>query len=263
MLHLPSERIAELADGEGGSPSPGEVEHLGSCIACTRELEAHRRLVAMSSDERFGIAPPLTDWSRLSAALRKEGVMTPSPAPVPATPPATPTRQRRPDVVLFMRRAAAVAVLVGGGAILGRMSAGLPPEQAVALGSSVPSLFGDAGGDPTDVDRGGVELVGNEGDSFASPQAALASLERAQRTYEAAAMYLASHDTMSSADASEQYRTRLAALDRTAETMQQALREAPQDPLINQYYLATMNAREQTLRRLGTVMPVGNRLGRF
>jgi len=108
-----------------------------------------------------------------------------------------------------------------------------------------------------------VELVANEGDSFTSPQAALASLERAQRTYEAAAMYLASHDTMSSADASEQYRTRLAALDRTAETMQQALREAPQDPLINQYYLATMNAREQTLRRLGTVMPVGNRLGRF
>ena len=256
MLHLPSERIAGLADGDGAQASADEAEHLGSCLACTRELEAHRRLVAMAADERLRIAPPLTEWSRLSAALRTTGVLPAGGAP---------SRARRLDVVLFVRRAAAVAVLVGGGAILGRMSAGLRPEEAVAFGSAVssPSVSSD---DDMYADRGaqgGAEFVSNGGDTFSSPQAALASLARAQRTYEAAALYLASHDTTTSANASEQYRTRLAALDRTAETMQQALRDAPQDPLINQYYLATMNAREQTLRRLGTVMPVGNRLGRF
>ncbi|MEO7964253.1 MAG: hypothetical protein ABIT38_10140, partial [Gemmatimonadaceae bacterium] len=212
---------------------------------------------SMASDERFRIGPPLTEWGRISAGIGG----SPSLSSI-----ATSRVAKRGNTHLF-RRAAAILVLVGGGAIVGRLSAGVRVGggSTLALGGSdaIAPYANDAGSDGTEI-GGTAQLVSSGGEVFSSPQAALASLERAQRTYEAAATYLASHDTSaSSSDPSEQYRTRLAALDRTAETMGQALREAPQDPLINQYYLATMNAREQTLRRLGTVMPVGNRLGRF
>jgi hypothetical protein len=59
------------------------------------------------------------------------------------------------------------------------------------------------------------------------------------------------------------YRTRLAALDNVMTEMRSALHEAPQDPVINQYYLATVGAREATLRQLGTTLPAGARLNRF
>jgi hypothetical protein len=45
--------------------------------------------------------------------------------------------------------------------------------------------------------------------------------------------------------------------------MRAALQEAPQDPVINQYYLATVGAREATLRQLGTTLPPGAKLNRF
>jgi len=45
--------------------------------------------------------------------------------------------------------------------------------------------------------------------------------------------------------------------------VRQALREAPQDPVINQYYQATVGAREATLRQLGTTLPAGAKLNRF
>ena len=53
------------------------------------------------------------------------------------------------------------------------------------------------------------------------------------------------------------------ALDRMAETSRQALSVAPADPVLNQYYLSTLGAREVTLRQLGSVLPPGTRLSRF
>ena len=101
------------------------------------------------------------------------------------------------------------------------------------------------------------------GEGFASNSDALTVLERAQAQYERAAAYLATHDTSTVDGAADQYRTRLAALDRNAETLIQALNESPQDPVINQIYLATLGAREATLSKLGTALPVGVRLSRF
>lgn len=254
MLHLPIERLAEVVDG---GASAREREHLLACVTCTRELEAYRRLVAMAGDERRRIAPALTRWDSLASALRAEGLLAePSLTAMPA-----PLHRRATGDLL--RRAAAVIVFVGGGAVLGRMSAGMPIMQAVAMRPSLPAVTGDAPG-TSGVSRGapGV-LTAGAGDGFSTSQDALSALEMAQRQYELAATWLASHDTSSSDLAPEQYRTRLAALDRTAETMQQAMRDAPSDPYINQYYLATLSAREQTLRRLGTTLPVGLKLGRF
>lgn len=255
MLHLPIERLAELVDG---GASPGEREHLLLCASCSRELDSYRRLVAMASDERRRIAPPLTSWESLGARLRAEGL---------AANAGTPRERRGAPVLEFARRAAAVLVLVGSGAVLGRMSTGLTVIDAVALrpasgevGESVvpagPATGGDTGG--------ALGRLAADGDEpFSTADDALAALDAAQRQYETAASWLASNDTSTSDLAPEQYRTRLAALDRTAETMQQAMRDAPADPYLNQYYLATLSARQQTLRRLGTALPVGNKLGRF
>lgn len=249
MLHLPIERMAELV--EGGA-SAAEREHLATCVACTHELEAYRRLVILASDERRRIAPPLTDWESLSARLRAEQLMV------------APGEERRRDrrarlgALELFRRAAVVVVFVGGGAVLGRMSAGIPITDAVAFrndSAAVPARPSAGAGAPV--------VAASNVIGFGTSQEALRALEDAQRQYEAAATWLSSHDTSSSVMAADQYRTRLAALDRTAETMQQAMREAPSDPYINQYYLATLSAREQTLRRLGTTLPVGSKLGRF
>jgi hypothetical protein len=46
-------------------------------------------------------------------------------------------------------------------------------------------------------------------------------------------------------------------------SMRTALHEAPHDPVINQYYMATVGAREATLRQLGTALPAGRSLNRF
>jgi len=248
MLHLPIERLAELV--EGGA-TPPEREHLLACASCTRELEAYRRLVVMAGDERRHIAPPLTSWDSLGSRLRAEGLM------------GVGVRQRRARhhlVIDGLRKAAAVVVFVGGGLVLGRMSAGMSVADAVAFrgASAMSASMGEVVGDGS-----GAMLAGDPGEGFATTQDALAALETAQRQYLLAANYLSSSDTTSGDYAPEQYRTRLAALDRTAATMQAAMRDAPADPYINQYYLATLSAREQTLRRLGTTLPVGSRLGRF
>ncbi|MEO6443787.1 MAG: hypothetical protein ABIZ91_20255 [Gemmatimonadaceae bacterium] len=244
MLHLPIERLAELVDGGATAP---EQEHLTTCLSCTRELEAYRRLVSMASDERRSIAPPLTDWGTLSQRLRSEGLLVG----------AAPERPRVSATVAFFQRAAAVILFLGGGAVLGRMSAGMSVPDAVTFrsASTIERLQGGA--------PGNTQFASNPADAFPSADAALEALEQAQRQYAMASTYLSVRDTNSSEASRAQYRTRLAALDQTAETMQQAMREAPSDPYINQYYLATLSAREATLRRLGTTMPVGNRLGRF
>lgn len=253
MLHLPIERLAELVDG---GATPAEREHLAACASCARELEAYGRLVVMAGDERRRIAPPLTDWDAIGERLRAEGMVK---APRVGAGTGTPAR-RRGAIVDVARRAAAVVVLVGGGAVLGRMSTGLPVVEAVAFrpGTGAQPESASLGNAATNV-----LPVSNATTDFGTSQDALAALDQAQRQYEQAASWLATHDTSSSDTAPEQYRTRLAALDRTAQTMQQAMRDAPSDPYINQYYLATLSAREQTLRRLGTTLPVGNKLGSF
>ena len=239
MLHLPIERLADLADGVA---APVERDHLVACARCASELEAYRRLVGLAADERRRIGPPSTSWETLREALHREGLI--------ATP-GRPVRRATPTSV-WLRRAAAVIVLVAGGAIAGRMSAGMNGLEAIALGT-VPAQAGE----------GLLVDVSNTGSIFGSEQEALAQLERAQRAYEEAAAYLAAHDSSSAYGRSDQYRTRLAALDMASETFQRALTDAPEDPVINQYLLATMNAREATIRRIGTTLPASMRMGRF
>jgi hypothetical protein len=237
-LHLDIDRLAELADE---APTPFEREHLSECPSCTSELAAYRLLVATARDERRRIAPPLTDWDQLRTAIDAEGLIT-SPA----------VRSRRARRVLWMQRVAGAALLVASGTVAGRLSTGLPFTQALAGGAS-----------PVAQEGVGVLPVSETERGFDSPEAALAQLQQAQRLYDEAASWLTAHDTTSSLGASDQYRTRLAALDMASETFEQALTDAPEDPILNQYFMATMNAREVAIRRLGTSLPVGVRVGRF
>jgi hypothetical protein len=233
--HLHIERLAELIDEV---PTPLEREHLAGCPLCTAELAAYRQVVSMAGDERRHIAPPMTDWESLRTSLIAEGLITA---------PGTTRRRRGPG--LWLQRVAGVALLLATGTVAGRVSAGVPLPEAVSF-------------------RGRSEVgagtpAANASNAISTPADAMAQLQQAQRAYDEAAAWLTANDTTSSSGSSDQYRTRLAALDMASETFQRALTDAPEDPILNQYFMATMNAREVAIRRLGTTVPVGVRVGRF
>jgi hypothetical protein len=100
---------------------------------------------------------------------------------------------------------------------------------------------------------------------FKSPEEAWDVLNRAGEEYQRASAYLSASNTEVPMPSNpSQYRTRLAALDGVMSEIRGAMKEAPQDPVINQYYLTTVSAREATLRQLGTTLrPAGVSLSRF
>ena len=65
------------------------------------------------------------------------------------------------------------------------------------------------------------------------------------------------------ADRPEVYQRRLAVKDEVASLTRAALNEAPHDPVLNQYFLASLSAREATLQQLGAVLPAGAQINRF
>jgi hypothetical protein len=213
---------------------------------CASELAAYQRLVALAADEHRRIAPPLTSWGALRGELLTTGVIV---TPVTADSPT-------PAVRLFAsaRRIAAALLLIAGGTVFGRLTVGVPVREALALNDMRFAGLGDSTG-------GAQATMSNQ--EFASTASALAALQKAQHDYEHAAQYLAVNDTTSSESSSELYRARLAALDRMAETSLRELQRRPQDPIMNQVYLTTLGARNLTLTKLGTALPVGTRLTRF
>lgn len=259
MLHLSSERLAELADGE---PTVAEAEHLAACAICATERSAHQRLLSMALDERDRTAPRLTEWSALAEQLRAQGIISddyaePFTGETKVIPLVQPRAHRR--ALLVGLRVAAGLVFAAGFGALGRMSAGADPApsgtEVTALASRI--FHGSA---KQVLPRG----FGDQASPFSTVEDALAALETSQRNYDRAVAFIAAHDsTVQSPDAGDVFRTRLAALDEMAETSRQALSVAPTDPVLNQYYLSTLGAREVTLRQLGSVLPPGTRLTRF
>jgi hypothetical protein len=76
---------------------------------------------------------------------------------------------------------------------------------------------------------------------------ATATLDRAARDYQSASRFLAANNASGATkDSSAIYTARLAALDQVVNATETALQTAPHDPVINQYYLATMGARVAT-----------------
>jgi hypothetical protein len=172
--------------------------------------------------EREREQQPLNEWRTIAARAREEGLIRES------SPGGWVSSQP------WMRAAAAILLLIGGIAI-GRATIALPSATGGTASVTSPSGATSSPGATT----------GNA--SFASVEDATATLDRAARDYENASRFLAANNaTGANKDSSAIYTARLAALDQVVNATESALQTAPHDPVINQYYLATMGARVAT-----------------
>ena len=258
MLHLSSERLAALVDSE---PTPLEADHLACCAYCARERAVGRALLMMARAEREQLGMPLTRWDSLAPDLHRAGLVTAGALMSAAAPETRPDRAERARHLVRWLQAAVVVLLVGGGAALGRLSAGASP-LALEWSTRVGAHAGD------DLTRRSGPTAGLSHDhvgptEFSSVEQAVGALRRYEQAYQRATAYLADHDPTIQVDDSHAYRARLTALDRATRAMTEALRAVPYDPVINGYYLTTLGQREATLRQLETTLPSGYRIRSF
>lgn len=245
MLHLSTDRLAALADER---PDADEQRHLDACADCAQEVAAHRSLLAMARAEREVMGIPLTRWDTLSKKLRADGLISSEPMSVTAEF-ATPVGTRRPSGRAMMRFAAAI-MLVAGGAVAGRASTGAP---------ILPGVAADAA---REVARRGPLSEDLIPTTFASVEEAQQYKAFHEAAYRNAVSFLAANDSGARGTPAAM-KARLAALDNVSRTMSEALRDAPYDPVINDFYINSFGQREATLRQLNTVLPAGVRMNGF
>ena len=229
MSHLSTERLAALVDE---APTSAELAHLASCSECARERNTYLNLSSFASSASAQIGVPLSSWDKLVPALVADGVIDRGRGFHFRT-----RMVRRPWL-----QAAAAVLLISGGMMAGRVTAGasLLPANASAPVAQAPA---------------------DSAPRFASIDEARAMQARSQNLYQASTAYLAQYDSANSAaNTPAAMRTRLAALDRVRDAMGEALNEAPYDPVINDYLLAAVGQREATIRQLNTSLPPGLRL---
>jgi len=276
MQHLDSERLAAF-DHEAFTPE--EQAHLAACATCRGEVAAYAQLVQMAgalvTRDAADIDHRLSSWESIAGGLRQSDSSAMPIAGrdvahavvrdvvrdvVPISAPIAISRASAPVTPWWGRsslRAAAAVALMSGGAVLGRVTSGAPLLSADRSGR-VAGVMAESLG------LGDVSLrpatYGAAGE-FASVSQATSLLSRAQRDYERASLWLAAND--STPHDSDVYRARLAALDQMMAASRAALTDAPQDPVLNQYFLAAFSAREATLQQLGTSLPVGKTIERY
>jgi hypothetical protein len=225
MSHLSPERLAALSDD---TPAPIEAAHITTCDECSAELAAQRKLARMAAAAQVVSGAPVSNFNALVPRLRAEGLIA------------------SPDRAALARtwtvRVAASLVLLAGGAVAGRMTTTheLPLLSTSIAGSGSSGSRASPQQSPA---------------SFKTSDEALRALAASQQTYQNAAAFLAAQDTSAHFIGLNQnsYRTRLKALDDIAAATRVALYQAPQDPVLNQYYLNTLSARDATLGQLRQV----------
>jgi len=234
MSHLNSERLAALSDD---TPTPIESAHITTCDACSAELAAQRKLARMAAAAGPMTDGPISNFNALVPRLKAEGLIA--------------SENRRAVMVRWTMRAAASFALVAGGVAAGRLS---------AANAGVGVATGNQANGSTSLVAGAQPVS-----SFSTPDDAVKALSNSQQTYQSAAAYLAAQDTTSHFIGLNEntYRTRLAALDEIIAATRTALYQAPQDPVLNQYYQGTLTARQATLTQLRGVMPVAARKGSY
>jgi hypothetical protein len=263
MPHLKSERLAAF-DHDGFTAE--EQAHLAACALCRAEVDRYTRLVQMAGAvvamDTMDASPRLTSWESIAGALHD----------TPTTPGKTSSwltsvsngrashgtpAGRSPWWSHALWRTAAAVALVAGGAVLGRFT-----HRAARAGAVRPASMAHAIAESIGLGTalGHTTAYGGAGD-FASVDQATNVLNRAQREYERASLWLVVND--STPHDAAVYRARLAALDQMMAASRAALTEVPQDPVLRQYYLAAFSAREATLQQLGTSLPVGTSIERY
>ena len=252
--HIDGERFAAF---DHDALTTDDLAHLAGCAACRVERQAYLSLHALSRDVASNCppdAPRLTSWESLATQLRAEGLLTAPTEPAASNAPvvlrsmtvAGPPPERVPmaprmrrELPVWLRVAAAMLLTIGG-AFAGRLSNG---DVVFSASRATDALA----------------VLDTQG--FGNVQQATDVLYHAQRDYERASLWLAAND--STGHGSDVYRARLAALDLMMTASRAALREAPQDPVLNNYFLSAYTAREATLQALSGALPVDKRLERY
>lgn len=186
------------------------------------------RFDQLVSDERARDSATLNTWETIAARAREEGLIRDNP-------------RARWTSAPWMRVAAAVVVLAGG----------------IAIGRSIPASPGES---PP------VAAVPTPAPArFTTVEEAWATLDRASAEYQSASAFLAANNSLATSvtDSVAIYRNRLAALEQLMNATITARENAPRDPVINQYYLSALGAREATAQQLGAVRPANLRLKGF
>ncbi len=253
MLHLSTDRLAALGDDLA---TPEEAAHLAACAPCTTEVSAYRSLLAMAHAEREPLGMPLTRWESIAVELARQAPASVDQSIGGNVLPFASGRGIAGRVARWPMQAAAGLLLVAGGLIAGRMSAGADalPDRASAAAAVA------------DSESGAMQPVArlSADSAFDSVDEARAAQQRSELLYQQAAAFLAQHDSPAGGEASPvAYRSRLAALDRVISTTREAMRQAPHDPVINGYYITTLGQREATLRQLNTALPTSLRVNSY
>lgn len=223
----------------------------------SKEL-SEQALDTLIARERTRIVAPLTEWHSLAVALHDEGLLRAPGAYESARPAAAAPmpRERIPWVGAVARwtvRAAAAVALVGAGIIAGQ---GMQFGHDIA--NTIHMAIADSSSAGTDTH------VRVSGAPYGSADEARRALLKSETEYQRAAGFLAATDTAARTRVSpEVYRDRLAALDEMTVAAMKALKDAPDDPLLNQYYLSTVAAREATIQQLSHALPSDARVIRF
>jgi hypothetical protein len=187
------------------------------------------RFDELVAKERTRDHAPLNTWAQIAERAREEGLIHQD------------RRDRWSTGVPWIQAAAGIVILLGGIAI-GRSTTTLPePLVASSASTSVPGTAGAT--------------------RINTVEEAWATLDRASAEYQSASAFLAAMNTAGPAvaDSASIYRARLAALEQLMNATATARENAPRDPVINQYYLAALGAREATVQQLGAVQPASLR----
>jgi hypothetical protein len=203
---------------------------------------SEEQLDQIIAEERSREQAPLNEWRTIAARARDEGLIRESQS-----------SRRWASSQPWLQSAAAVLLLVGGIAI-GRATIALPSAIEGSAVNATPSATAVSTASANGSSSG--SAPGNS--TFASVDEASAALNQAVDAYQRASEFLAVNNaSMRSGDSLAMYSARVAALDKIENATVSALRTVPHDPVINQYYLATMGARVATQQLVAR--PVGLR----
>lgn len=222
--HLTLERLSAVLDEPGADTAA--VAHLDACTACQREYEAMSRM-RMAFSGLAELEAPAGAWSRIEAALPETVEEAQAPAVIDLRP------RRRPFGFFggWPLQAAAALILFAGGLTLGirLRQAGMTENIPVVASSQ----DGDEAARQIDADH-------------ASYQDAVSRLEQLRlRTVSTA---------VDPADDPAAAAAQLIYLDALVTASQEALREAPEDPAVNDFLFEVIDERDALNARLSNVL---------